>query len=52
MQPRRTRFLILNQSVIPCTLETVVSWLSYRCLRRQVRWSDIPVSLRIINISL
>ena len=40
-------FPIWNQSVIPCPVLTVASWPAYRFLRRQVRWSDIPTSLRI-----
>ena len=30
-------FPILNQSVVPCLVLTVASWLAYRFLRRQVR---------------
>ena len=44
IQPRPTPFPILNQSVLPCSVLTVASWPVYRFLRRQVRWSDIPVS--------
>ena len=43
IQPLCTPFPILNQSVVL----TVVSWPAYRFLRRQVRWSGIPISLRI-----
>ena len=39
-----TPFPILNQSVVPCPVLTVVSWFAYRFLRRQVRWSGIPIS--------
>ena len=39
-------FPIWNQS-IPCPVLTVASWPAYRFLRRQVRWSVIPTSLRI-----
>ena len=28
---------------------TVASWLAYRFLRRQVTWSDIPISLRVFQ---
>ena len=35
----------MNQSIIPFL--TVVSWLAYRFLRRQIRWFCIPISLRI-----
>ena len=46
IQPWCTSFLIWNQSV-PCPVLTVASWLSYKFLRRQVRWSGILMSLRI-----
>ena len=32
---------------LPRPVLTVVSWLAYRFLRRWVRWSGIPISLRI-----
>ena len=32
-----------NQSVFPCPILTVASWPAYRFLRRQVRWSGIPL---------
>ena len=35
--------------VAPCPVLTVASWPAYRFLRRQVRWSDIPISLRIFQ---
>ena len=38
---------IWNQSIVPCPVLTVASWPAYRFLRRQVRWSGIPISLRI-----
>ena len=47
IQPWCTSFPIWNQSVVLCPILTVASWPVYRCLRRQVRWSDIPISLRI-----
>ena len=46
IQPWRTPFPILNQSAVPCPVLTVASWPAYRFLRRQVRWSGIPISLR------
>ena len=49
IQPWRTPFPIWNQSVVPCPVLTVASWPAYRFLRRQVRWSGIPISLRIIH---
>ena len=42
----RTPFLIWNQSVVPCLALTVATWSAYRFLRRQVKWSVIPISLR------
>ena len=45
-QSCRTPFSILNQSVVPYRVLTVASWPAYRFLRRQVRWSGIPISLR------
>ena len=47
IQPWCTPFPIWNQSVVPCPVLTVASWPAQRFLRRQVRWSGIPVSLRI-----
>ena len=49
IQPWHTPFRIWNQSVPPCPLLTVASWPEYRFLRRQVRWSGIPNSLRIFH---
>ena len=45
-QPCHTPFLILNQLVVPYRILTVASGLAYRFLRRQVRWSGIPISLK------
>ena len=50
IQPWRTPFPIWNQSVVPCPLLTVASWPAYRFLKRQVRWSRIPISFRIFHI--
>ena len=47
IQPWRTPFPIWNQSVVPCPVLTAASWPTYRFLRRQIRWSGIPISLRI-----
>ena len=33
----------------PCLVLTVASWPAYRFLRRQVRWSGIPISWRIFQ---
>ena len=45
-QPCHTPFLMLNQSVVPYRVLTVASWPTYRFLRRQIRWSGIPITLR------
>ena len=44
MQSWRTPFPILNQSIVPCPILTVPSWPAYNFLRRQVKWSGIPIS--------
>ena len=44
-----THFPIWNQSVVPCPVLTVASWPAYRFLKRQVRWSGIPISSRIFQ---
>ena len=49
IQPWRTPFPIWNQSVVPCPVVTVASWTAYRFLKRQVRRSGIPISLRIFQ---
>ena len=49
IQPRRTPFPIWNQSIVPCPVLTVASWPAYRFLKRQVRWSGIPISFRIVH---
>ena len=49
IQPYLTPFPILNQSVVSCNDLTVASWPAYRFLRRQVRCSGIPISLRIFH---
>ena len=49
IQPWRTPFLIWNQSVVPCPVLIVASWPAYRFLKRQVRWSGIPISWRIFQ---
>ena len=51
-QPWRTPFPIWNQSVVPCLVQTFASWPAYRFLRRQVRWSGIPISLRIFQFDV
>ena len=49
IQPWCTPFPILNLSIVSCLVLTIASWLAYRFLRRQVRWSDIPMSWRIFH---
>jgi len=49
IQPWHTPFPIWNQFVVPCPVLTAASWSAYRFLRRQVRWSGIPISLRIFH---
>ena len=49
IQPWCTPFPIWNQSIVPYPVLTVASWPAYRFLRRQVRWSGIPISLRIFH---
>ena len=49
IQPWRTPFPIWNQSVVPCPVLAVASWPAYRFLKRQVRWSGIPISFRIFH---
>ena len=44
IQPWCTPFPIWNQSVGPCPVLT-----AYRFLKRQVRWSGIPISFRIFH---
>ena len=48
-QPWRTPFPIWNQFVVPCPVLTVASWPAYRFLKRQLRWSGIPISFRIFH---
>ena len=49
IQPWCTPFPIWNQSIVPCPVLSVPSWPTYRFLRRQVRWSGIPISWRIFH---
>ena len=42
-------FPIWNESVVPCLVLTVASWPEYKFHRRQIRWSCIPISLRIFQ---
>ena len=47
IQPWCIPFPIWNQSVVPCPVLTGASWPAYRFLKRQVKWSGIPISWRI-----
>ena len=49
IQPWHTPFPIWNQSVVPCLVLTVAFWPAYRFLRRQVKWSGVPICLRIFH---
>ena len=49
IQPWHSLFLIWNQSVVPCPVITVASWPACWFLKKQVRWSGIPISLRIFH---
>ena len=49
IKPWCTLFPIWNQSVVPCPVVTVASWPAYRFLKRQVRWSGVPISFRIFQ---
>ena len=49
IQPWRTLFPIWNQSVVPCPVLTFASWPAYKFLKRQIRWSGIPISWRIFH---
>ena len=49
IQPGHTPFPIWSQSVVPCLVLTIASWSAYRFLRRQVKWSGIPISWRIFQ---
>ena len=50
IQPWGTLFPILNQSIFPCPVLTVSSLLTHSFLRRQIRGSGIPISLRISTV--
>ena len=49
IQPWHTPFPMWSQFIVPCPVLTVASWPAYRFLRRQVRWSGIPISFRIFQ---
>ena len=41
-----------KHSIVPCPVVTVASWPAYIFLRRQVRWSGIPISIRIFQFAV
>ena len=49
IQTWRTPFPVWNQAVVLCPVLAVASWPAYRYLRRQIRWSGIPISWRIFH---
>ena len=49
IQTWHTPFTIWKQSVVPCYVINFASWPAYRFLRSQIRWSGIPISLRIFH---
>ena len=49
IQPWCTPVPIMEQAIVPHPVLTVASWPAYRFLRRQVRWSSIPISVRIFH---
>ena len=44
-----TTFLILSQYLVSCPVLTAASWPAYKFLKRQIRWSDTPISLRVVH---
>ena len=49
IQPWHTPFQIWKQSAVLHLILTIASWPACRFIRRQVRWSDIPISWRIFQ---
>ena len=49
IQPWCTPCPVWNQSVVPCLVLTAAACPAYRFLRRQVRWSGIPISWRTLH---
>ena len=47
LQARTLEWIVISFS--PCPVLTVASWSAYRFLKRQVRWSGIPISFRIFR---
>ena len=42
-------FTQTHSLVVPCPVLTVASWPAYKFLKRQIRWSGIPISFRIFH---
>ena len=49
IHPRHTPFPILEQFAVPCLILSIASWPAFRFPRNQVRWSGIPISLKIFH---
>ena len=49
IQPWRAPVSIWNQSFVPCPVLTVASWTACRFLRMKLKWSGIPISLRVFH---
>ena len=49
IQPWCTPFPIWNQSIVLCAVLTVASWPAYRFHMKQIRWSSVPITLRIFQ---
>ena len=49
IQPWCTPFPIWNHSIFPCPILTVASWTAHRFLKRQFRWSGMPIAWRIFK---
>ena len=47
--PCHPAFPVFNQIVVPCLFLTIAFYPTYRFLRRQIRRSGIPISLRIFQ---
>ena len=52
IKPWHTPFPIWNQSFVSCPVLTVTFWPAYRFLKRQLRWSGIPISFRIFQFTV
>ena len=52
IHPWHSPFPIWSQSIVPCLVLTVASWHAHGCLKKQVRWSGVPISLIIFQFVL